>query len=502
MQNAAGSSRFSFFAALVALALLWTGCDAFSNDEDSSSSGTVFLSGQILNGNTQNPVPNAIVRVLPFDLVFEADEEGRYDIDVEVDSTMDLGIRATANGYSESGFTVLGLAGREIEVPTISIVPFVDEERTSGAASNILLLEQSASSIGVKESGSKEVADITFQLADSSGNPVILDKKTLVNFSFGVHPGGGEFLNPPAAETDNNGVATVHLSSGTTAGVVQIIAETEVDGRTIRSHPVAVSIHGGLPDQSHFSLGPVVRNFPGLNQYGLTNTMTVIVGDKWSNPVRPGTSVSFSSSHGVIEGSTLTNSQGQGSVTLLSANPLPPDGVAHIRATSADDQNSLVESITPVVFSGITIAQISPSGGAQIGQTYTLTLTDQNNNPLVEGTSISVAVAGEAVDVVGATSVTLDDTQFIGGINYEHIRRGPGWTEFSFTIVTDIDPTVDPPPVPRVDALSIKISSPNGNLDIVLGAGGSEPMVPTDGASKMRMSDGSYKIMAAGRRQL
>lgn len=499
MHNAAGSSRIFLFAVFAALAILWTGCDAFSNDDDDDS-GTVFLSGQIINEVTKNPVPNAVVRVLPFDLVFEADEEGRYDFNVEVDSTMDLRIRATANGFSESSLTVLGLAGREIQVPTLSIFPIVDEERTSGKASNILLLEQSSSSIGVKESGSEEVANITFQLADSSGNAVILDQKALVNFRFGVHPGGGEFLNPPAAETDNNGVATVHLSSGTTAGVVQIIAETVVDGRTIRSQPVAVTIHGGLPDQTHFSLGPVIRNFPGLNQYGLTNSMTVIVGDKWSNPVRPGTSVSFSTSHGVIEGSTTTDSRGQGSVTLLSANPLPPDGIAHIRATTADDQNNLVEAITPVVFSGITIAEIDP-GSAQIGQTYTLTLTDQNGNPLVAGTSIAVDVAGEAVKVVGATAVTLDDTQFSGGMNFEHVVRGPGWTEFTFTIVQDIDPTVDPPPVPRVDALSIRISSPNGNLDIVLGAG-SEPMVPTDGATKMRMDDGSYRIMAAGRRQL
>lgn len=501
MNYAAGSSRISLLAVFVLLAVLWTGCDAFSGDSDDDTSGRVTLSGQVLNDITKNPVPNAVIRVLPFDLVFEADEEGQYSFDVEIDSTMDLRVRATANGYTEASLTVLGLAGREIQVPTLSIFPFVDEDRTSGKASNILLLQQSSSQIGVKESGSEEVADITFQLADSSGNPVILDQKALVNFRFGVQPGGGEFLNPPTAETDNNGVATVHLSSGTTAGVVQIIAETVVDGRTIRSQPVAVAIHGGLPDQTHFSLGPVIRNFPGLNQYGLTNTMTVIVGDKWSNPVRPGTAVSFSSSHGVIEGSATTDSRGQGSVTLLSANPLPPDGIAHIRATTADDQNNLVEGITPVVFSGITTAEISPAS-AQIGQTYTLILQDQNNNPLVAGTSISVAVAGEAVAVVGATAVTLDDTQFSGGINYENVVRGPGWTQFTFTIVQDIDPTVDPPPVPRVDALSIKISSPNGNLDIVLGPGGGEPMVPTDGATKMRMNDGGYRIMAAGRRQL
>ncbi len=143
----------------------------------------------------------------------------------------------------------------------------------------MILLSQTHASIGVRESGSEELASMTFLLADSIGNPVILDQSADVRFRFGVQPGGGEFISPTSTPTDNNGEVTVYLSSGTRAGVVQIIAETTVDGRLIRSQPVAVTIHGGLPDQTHFTLGTQRRNFPGLNAFGLINPMSVILGD-------------------------------------------------------------------------------------------------------------------------------------------------------------------------------------------------------------------------------
>ena len=43
------------------------------------------------------------------------------------------------------------------------------------------------------------------------------------------------------------------------------------------------------------------------------------VGDKYSNPVRPGTSVYFETTHGIIEGSDLTDSLGRATVTLFNS---------------------------------------------------------------------------------------------------------------------------------------------------------------------------------------
>lgn len=481
--------RLIRFPALILLAaFIWSGCDAFSSDNDES--GIVTLSGQILNDETNNPVDGGFIQISPYDLLFEAGEDGTFAFDVEIDSTMDLQLTANADGYRSEGLPVLAIAGRTVNVPTFRLTQIADEAATSGRASNIILIEQSATAIGVRESGSEEQASMTFQMADSVGNPVILDKKALVSFRFGSHPGGGEFISPATVESDNNGVVSATISSGTKAGIVQLIAEATIEGRLIRSQPIAVAIHGGLPDQTHFSLGPSARNFPGLNSFGLVNTMSIIVGDKYSNPVRPGTSVYFETTHGVIGGSTLTDEAGQGTVDLLSANPLPADGIAHIRARTADDQQGEVTSTTPVVFSGTPVINVTPAV-ARPNQFYQIEVTDYNGNPLAAGTSISVGVTGTAIRVGGTTEASLDDTAFSGGMLYEHVVRGPGITQFSFVISEDIDP--QNPETPVVDAIEISVAGPNGRLAIVLGAGG-EPMTRTDGAELRKMSNGSWQV--------
>ena len=480
---------FLLILPLAFLSLYGVGCDAFKPDEEVPTGGVVTLIGQVLNDQTNNPVPGAFVTVQPQNLLIEADDEGRYRIDVEIDSTMDLQVVAEKEGFSESSVTVLALAGREVDVPTLRIVQLLADEPISGLASNILLLQQSTSSIGVKESGSQEVAKITFQVADSLGRPVILDNTTLVRFSLGVQPGGGEFIFPQNAATDNNGLVTVNLSSGTKAGIVQIVAEADVDGRTIRSLPVAVSIHGGLPDQDHFSIGPGKFNFPGLTTFGLTNPISVIVGDKYSNPVKPGTSVSFSTTHGIIEGSTQTDDTGRGGVILISANPVPPDGIALITATTADENQQDVIGQTPVIFSGVPVITAT-----QLDQTYNLTVTDPNGNPLAEGTVISVKAEGTKVKAVGNTSVILDDSAFLGGNAYENVLRGPGITEFTFVAVPDL--TLDEEGSPEIESVTIKVSGPNGTLEIVLTTAG-EAATRTEGATIERIGRDVIRVRAA-----
>ena len=460
------------------------GCDSGVDE-----SGTVTLSGQVLDQETNNPVPGAFIRILPFDLLFESDEEGRYVLDIQIDSTMNLDVRAGFEGYSGANVSVLAIKDRLVEVPILRIRKVVEDTPESGKASNILLKGQSTQSIGVRESGSEEVASITFQVADSLGRPVILENTAFVNFSLGVQPGGGEFIYPEQGQTDNNGLVTVNLSSGTVAGVVQILAETVVDGRTIRSLPVAVAIHGGHPDQTHFSIGPQRFNFPGLNTFGITDPISVIVGDKYSNPVKPGTAVYFNASFGVVEGSVLTDAEGRGTVDLISANPLPPDGIGLVTATTADENQNVVTGSTPVVFSGVPWVRVSPTNAA-LNQTYRITVTDQNGNPLAAGTVLSVRVEGTKVKAVGNTNVTFDDTAFIGGNKYEHVARGPGITEFAFRAVEDL--TIDEDGSPTVEAITILVSGPNGRLEIVLGEG--IPFVRTDGASMMMVSDNTVEF--------
>jgi hypothetical protein len=473
------TTAFFLIAAVFLGGLLFSACDTTAEEEG----GIVTLEGQVLNQETDNPLSEAFVQILPMDLLVETDEQGKFLVDVEIDSTMNLNLTASKDGFRSETVTILALAGRIITVPTFRLLQLKEEGPESGRAASILLLGQEDEAIGVKESGSKEVTEIIFQAVDSLGRPITLDNAINISFQLGERPNGGEYIFPEVGETDNQGRVAVNLASGTIAGVVQILAEAVVDGRTIRSLPVVIAIHGGLPDQAHFTLGPERFNFPGLRWFNITDRITVLVGDKYSNPVRPGTAVYFSTTHGVIEGSTNTNNQGSGSVNLISGNPLPPDGIAVVTASTADENEVQVWDQTPVVFSGVPWIRVTPAT-AIFEATYSLTVTDQNGNPLVEGTSITVRAGGTNVKAVGNTAVQLDDTAFLGGLTYDNVLRGPGITEFTFRVVTANDELVSglAPLPPELETVTIRVSGENGDLEIVL-TPGAAPKTMTDGAT-------------------
>lgn len=454
--------------------LLLAGCDGA---QEQDTSGVVTLEGRVLETGTNDPVTNAFVRLAPYDLLFETNEEGVFSSTVEIDSTMELSLTASKDGFGTDKTTVLALAGRTIAVPTLRLVRTTSEELQSGRASNLLLLSQSSNTIGVQESGSDEVASLTFMATDSLGRAVVLNNAIDVNFALGTRPNGGEFISPTTARTDNNGQVKVNLSSGTRAGVVQVVASAIVDGRPIRSQPVAITIHGGLPDAAHFTVSPAQVNFPGRVTYGLINPISVIVGDEYSNPVKPGTAVYFNTEYGVIEGSVQTNSQGRGSVNLISANPLPPLGIARIEATTADKNQAPVRGETAVIFSGFPSLSITPFV-ARLGETYSVVLADQNGNPLASGTKLTVNVEGTKVKGVGNTDITLGDSYFSGGLGYDNVVRGPGITEFTFSAVSSLK--VDEEGTPAVEAITVRVTGPNGTLELVLPRGG-EPMPIMEG---------------------
>jgi hypothetical protein len=290
------------------------------------------------------------------------------------------------------------------------------------------------------------------------GVPVDVEHAVTVDFELGSSPGGGEFLSPLSAETGPNGKVSTSIFSGTVSGVVQVMASVDEGGTVIRSLPVAIAIHGGLPDSTHFSIAVEKLNFPGYNIYGLTDGITAYVGDKYGNPVRPETAVYFTTTGGIIEGSALTDLMGRASVDLMSADPKPLHpvygaGFATVTARTADENQNTIETNGIVLFSGIPQISVNPTsfnianGGSQ---SFFYTVSDQNGNPLAGGTSIRVAVETGDVEAVGNTDITLPDTQ------------SPAWTNFGFSLVDSA------PDTNQVNNVSVKISTtgPNGNLEV------------------------------------
>lgn len=444
----------------IALLLLAISCESPSENKNQ----LVTLTGKVIDTQTNGPLPNAVVRVrrISPELTELTDSQGSYSVSFESDDSKSVLIIASKESYLSDTTEAIAVPDRVVELPLLQLRPTDETPVVTGQASSIVLSQQSADHIGVRESGSPESAQLVFQVQDSSGQPIDLNHSIEVQFFIGAGPGGGEFVYPTSAMTGNKGEVSVYISSGIKAGTVQIIAQATSGTETIRSKPVSIAIHGGLPDSTHFSLAVEKLNFPGYNIYGLTDVITAFVGDKYSNPVRPNTSVYFNTDGGIIEGSALTNLQGQASVDLISAAPRPTHpiygpGFATITGSTVDENQNTITDNAIVLFSGYPTISINPSsfaipnGGAQ---TFVYTVSDQNGNPLAEGTNISVSVEGENIETLGTLDADLPDTQ------------SSSWTTFSFLIFDKQDTVTVVKPV----SIEISTSGPNGGA--ILGISG------------------------------
>ena len=451
------ASLFKAFApAVLFLAPMWAACDSLS------SSGTATFAGVVVDSADALPIEGATVRALGTAATAQTDADGAYTLSVEADeSGQAFTITASATGYRSGSVSATATIDETATVPDLILVrsSAAIPGGPSGPAASITLLDRTSEVIAVSGAGAIETATLTFVVLDDRGRPVTGSNATELSFSIGSGPGGGEGLQPASAMTDaDDGTAQVTLTSGTRAGTVQILATAVVNGTTIRSQPVTTTITGGLPDGPHFSVAPAQLNFSGYNVFGVTNEVTAFVGDRYGNPVQPGTAVYFTTDGGIIEGSGVTGELGTTSVTLLSAAPLPSNtfdcggvstqsnGYAFVRARTSDDSQQPIEAVTPVLFSGVTQIEIV-TPGLEIGS-FQYVVSDQFGHPLAPGSNINVVAEGENVRAVGDVTVDLGD----------HVCPGAGRTQFTFAVVSGDDPDT-----PILRTITVSVSSPNGN---------------------------------------
>ena len=419
----------------------------------------VAMSGRVINTTTAAPIVNAVVLILNHtpEQSTVTDAQGLFFFEFEIEQTIELNIIAYRENFFADTISTLAVPGRTIEDLQLDLSASDSGAVASGNAASIILYRTSPTSIGVRESGAPEVAEITFEVQDSSGIPVDLDHSVDVRFELGAMPGGGALLHPSVNETDFRGHTVTNVFSGDSAGVVQIVAVVDQEGKTLRSKPVTIAIHGGLPDQLHFSLASEKLNFPGYNLFGLTNGITAYVGDKYGNPVKQLTPVYFTTTGGIVEGAARTDAIGQAGVSLLSAAPRPTHpvlgpGFATITGRTADENQNTIEALTIVLFSGLPQISVSPSSISvpnQGSQNFSFSVSDQNGNPLAANTKISVVVESGSVEVAGNNNLTLPDTQ------------SPFWTSFGFTLIDSKPDTLLSGPV----NIKISTSGPNGGLE-------------------------------------
>jgi FlaG/FlaF family flagellin (archaellin) len=336
---------------------------------------------------------------------------------------------------------------------TSKTLTFEPEKALIGEPGSIYVESVSETSIGVRATGQKEDTQITFQVVDINGNPLNNESAVDVDFKFGNRPNGGEFLSKSKERTNNLGQVTVTLTSGERSGTVQVVAETkDSKDRIIRSQPVGVTINAGLPSEQYFSLLPSQRNMTYSN-FGQEYEVTAIVGDKYSNTVPDGVAIFFESNGGSIDGAATTV-DGNASTILKMGHPVPSNGLAQIRAYTANDNQNTISTSTNVIFSGSPRINVNPSTfnlGDGEDQTFTIIVRDSNEYPMVEGTTINVTLEGDGLSIIGNTSFTLRDVN-------SDLSNIDELTRFIIN-VRDADPgnVTDDPVI-----MTIEVEGPNG----------------------------------------
>ncbi len=442
-----------------AVILFLAGCAAPTDN----SLDPAIIKGTVADQTSLSPLVDALIQALPFAENAQTNVNGEFTLSIQMpDSTPKVvTIIISRTGFVRDtlpGFVIQ--AGKTVTVPDVRMTRLSGNNSggASGTAKSIVLVDVETANIFVTGTGGNTTSDLFFEVRDSTGAPIDNAHQVTVAFRIAGGPGGGETIAPASAKTNAVGRVTTTVNSGTIAGPIQVVAT--IQALSLSSAPVPLAIHGGLPDLTHFSVVPANLNFAGYNIFGLDNAITAFVGDRYSNPVPPGTAVQFRSTGGIVGGSGVTDARGRATVTLISAAPQPQGiagapfpfnqrGFARVTAETVDENRQKITASTVVLFSGVTQVSVSPLSftlEAYKSQVFTYTVSDQNLNPLVAGSSY--AVSSNAGDVAGDTQVIMGDTQ------------SRDYTNFSFVLTNS-----RPDSVKAKDAtVVIQVTSPNGNI--------------------------------------
>lgn len=465
-----------------------------NNSSSSPQAGQGSVSGVVTDATSSSPLAGVAISAQPLGAGATSTTtgaDGKYGFTFTIDSASSVQLAFHLSGYRDTSIVVPLRSG---QITQLNVAMTRRSQITgggSGIAQTIAFVGANPPEIRVKGVGQIETSYLTWEVRDSLGLPIDISHAIQLTFTISNGPGGGEFVSPSVVTTNSNGQAIMTLGSGIRAGVVAVTATGTVATGTVTTAPVRIVIDAGFPDQTHFTFGAPVYNWPILDQFGVHNPVSVLLGDRWSNPIAPGTAVYFSSTAGVMEAKVFTDADGQGTASLISGNPTPfgthaapvnggrpfGNGYHYITARTVGQSGSLAVSTTVtdsilVLWSGVSIisnfAPLTfniPNGGSQ---TFNFTVADELAHPLSLGTTISVlASIPPPPDPTAPQNVVIVTFGLNGTLTLtDLLLPGPGTTQFSCRLSdgnTSLSDTLG-----TRTTLTVFVNGPNGQATFTI----------------------------------
>ncbi len=219
------------------------------------------------------------------------------------DGTATLALSSVSNGVATAIYTNKGCS-RGSDLLTASIGTSAQSISLSVGSANLGTINfinsnLSGTSLVLKGTGGlgrMESALLTYKVVDQTGAGLA---GVNVTFTATTTTGGLKVL-PTNSTTDNNGLVTTSVQSGTIPTPVRIIAQATRNGVSITGLSDALTISTGLPIQKSMSMSADKYNIEGLDYDGSQALITIRMADQYGNPISDGTTVNFIAEGGAV----------------------------------------------------------------------------------------------------------------------------------------------------------------------------------------------------------
>lgn len=262
-----------------------------------------------------------------------------------------VGVTTNGSGVAEASYVAVDASGRPCSgsvTLTATSAGATSQTATitvaAPVANTVTFVGAAPQQIFIAGAGAVEQSVLQFRVLSSVGSPLA---NVSVVFRIDTNPGGvglgtSGAPGPLTATSDQDGLVSVSVFSGTIPGPVKLRAELAISP-SIFAESQNLTVASGPPSQRFMSLSSVQSSLEGWQRDGVSTTLTVRVADRQGNAVDDGTVVNFTAEGGQVARSCATARGSDGislcSVSFVTQNPRPSDGRVSVLAYLSGTKN-------------------------------------------------------------------------------------------------------------------------------------------------------------------